>query len=282
MDTFNTYKTRTKSTPNKDIFTAVESRVKAHLPTIARFLLVVTFLEDSIRITTQWKDQNYFLKKYRGFPYHSSEVFLVLNVITMMACSLLAVMKKHTSYACAGLFGVVISQAIGYGLIFNTNFVLRTLSVCGGLFMLLAETMAASDRSTRSKTIFTTPLQLSENDRAMYVQLIGRILLVFLFANFLLSHEMTLTRGAIALVSVIGCAMIVVGFKAKWSAWFLIVFLFVSNFLINNWWSLNHKHPRRDFQKYDFFQTFSIVGGFLLLINMGPGGLSVDEKKKIF
>lgn len=38
--------------------------LKPHLPTIGRFLIVVTFLEDSLRIVTQWSDQVWFLQVY--------------------------------------------------------------------------------------------------------------------------------------------------------------------------------------------------------------------------
>lgn len=94
--------------------------------------------------------------------------------------------------------------------------------------------------------------------------------------------------------------MIAVGFKAKWASAFLVLLLSVFNVFINNWWSVHSKHPQRDFLKcvalkfvvthnirilnsvirYDFFQTLSIVGGLLLLVSQGPGGFSVDEKKK--
>jgi hypothetical protein len=37
--------------------------LKPHLPAIGRFLIVVTFLEDSIRILTQWGDQLWYLQK---------------------------------------------------------------------------------------------------------------------------------------------------------------------------------------------------------------------------
>ncbi|KAJ1551424.1 hypothetical protein HK405_014536, partial [Cladochytrium tenue] len=67
---------------------------------------------------------------------------------------------------------------------------------------------------------------------------------------------------------------------ARWSALALAAFLCVSNVILNNWWSLHRNHPQRDFQKYDFFQNLSVMGGFLLLINLGPGEYSVDEKKK--
>ena len=34
--------------------------------------------------------------------------------------------------------------------------------------------------------------------------------------------------------------------------------------------------------KVELTLTIAIVGGLLLLVNMGPGGLSVDEKKKVY
>jgi len=76
--------------------------------------------------------------------------------------------------------------------------------------------------------------------------------------------------------------MVVVGFKAKMSAVILVVLLSIFNLLVNNFWTLQPHHPQKDFAKYDFFQILSIVGGLLLLVNMGPGQFSVDEKKKVY
>jgi len=37
--------------------------LKPHLPAIGRFLIVVTFLEDALRILTQWSDQIWYLQQ---------------------------------------------------------------------------------------------------------------------------------------------------------------------------------------------------------------------------
>ena len=44
----------------------------SYLPAIGRFLIVVTFLEDALRIITQWSDQLVFLHDYRHSTYLSS------------------------------------------------------------------------------------------------------------------------------------------------------------------------------------------------------------------
>lgn len=37
--------------------------LRPHLPAIGRFLIVVTFLEDALRIVTQWGDQLWYLQR---------------------------------------------------------------------------------------------------------------------------------------------------------------------------------------------------------------------------
>lgn len=43
---------------------------RRYMPAIGRFLIVVTFLEDALRIITQWSDQILYLHDYR----HSTHV----------------------------------------------------------------------------------------------------------------------------------------------------------------------------------------------------------------
>lgn len=262
----------------EDLLDRVGTPLKPYLPIIGRFLMVVTFLEDSLRIFYQWDDQVWYLQKYRGLYWGFTQIFLILNVIAMLSGSFMAIARKRTSLAVVLLFLVMLSQSIAYGLFFDVGFFLRNLSVTGGLLMLLAESFAFHSK----KKIFPGIPEISDVDRSTYLQLTGRVLLIFLFISIIFAGEFNLLRVVFALLSAIACIMVAVGFKAKWSAMFLVMFLSIFNVIINNWWSLHHTDPHRDFKKYDFFQVLSVVGGFLLLVNMGPGGISVDEKKKAF
>jgi len=250
--------------------------LRPHLPAIGRFLIIVTFLEDSLRIVTQWGDQLWYLQKHRSFPGGISHLFLIINVITMLVASGAVVTKRHTEYAVAGLLAVVVVQGFGYGLVFDMTFFLRNLSVIGGLFMVFSDSMVSR------KKLFAGIPSISENDRRKYFLLAGRVLLIFLFLGFIFQGKWSIGRAFLSLFGLVACVMVAVGFKAKWSASILVITLSIFNVAANNWWSVHSAHPARDFLKYDFFQTLSIVGGLILLVNMGPGGLSVDEKKKNF
>jgi len=186
------------------------------------------------------------------------------------------IVRKHSDYGVAGLIGVVILQGIGYGLVFDLNFFLRNLSVMGGLLMVL------SDSWVRKRFAPAGLPQIDEKDRKMYFQLAGRILLIFLFVGFVFRGDWSFWRILVSIVGFGACVMVVVGFKAKWSAIMLVVILSIFNVFVNNFWTLHPHHPHKDFAKYDFFQILSIVGGLLLLVNMGPGQFSVDEKKKVY
>lgn len=171
----------------------------------------------------------------------------------MVACSTLVILRKHSDQAVAGLLGVVVTQAFGYGLIFDLNFFLRNLSVMGGLLMVL------SDSWVRNRFAPPGLPQLDEKDRKMYFQLAGRVLLIFLFVGFVFAGEWSVGRVAVSLLGFVACVMVVVGFKAKFSAVMLVVILSMFNLLVNNFWTLHEHHPHRDFAKYDFFQILSIV-----------------------
>ncbi|KAI9827488.1 MAG: hypothetical protein M1832_004838 [Thelocarpon impressellum] len=260
----------------EDWLDTVSDPVKPYLPAIGRFLIVVTFLEDALRIITQWSDQLTYLHDFRRIPHGLTHLFLLVNVLAMTTSSVLVIGRKHSEYAVAGLLGVVVTQALGYGLIFDLNFFLRNLSVMGGLLMVL------SDSWVRKRFAPAGLPQIDEKDRKMYFQLAGRVLLIFLFVGFVFAGKWNVGRVLVSVVGFVACIMVVVGFKAKWSAVLLVLILSIFNLLVNNFWTLHTTHPHKDFAKYDFFQILSIVGGLLLLVNMGPGQFSVDEKKKVY
>ena len=150
----------------------------------------------------------------------------------MISCSTLVIIRKHSEIAVAGLIGVVVTQALGYGLIFDLNFFLRNLSVMGGLLMVL------SDSWVRKRFAFAGLPQIDEKDRKMYFQLAGRVLLIFLFIGFVFSGKWSIGRVLVSLIGLVACVMVVVGFKAKWSAVLLVVILSVFNLLVNNFWTV--------------------------------------------
>ena len=80
--------------------------------------------------------------------------------------------------------------------------------------------------------------------------LAGRVLLIFLFIGFAFRGEWSIARFLVSLVGLAACTMVAIGFKAKWSAAFLVLVLSVFNVFINNWWSVHSAHPQRDFLKY--------------------------------
>lgn len=121
------------------------------------------------------------------------------------------------------------------------------------------------------------------------MQLAGRILLAFMFIT-LIRFELSFFQivqdivGSTLMVLVTGetfylivdnltyrMIFILVGYKTKLSALILVALLTVLNLYHNAWWTIPSYKPLRDFLKYDFFQTLSVIGGLLMIVNLGPG-----------
>ncbi|KAF7846320.1 hypothetical protein BT93_L4623 [Corymbia citriodora subsp. variegata] len=204
-----------------------------YLPAIGRFLIVVTFIEDALRIITQWNDQLMYLRDFRHIPRGITHLFLIFNIATMSTCSVLVIMRRYSEYAVVGLISVVVVQALGYGLIFDLNFFLRNLSVMGGLLMVLGDSAVKKSRA------FAGLPSIDEKDKKMYIQLSGRVLLIFLFIGFVFAGEWGVGRVIVSLFGFLACVMVVVGFKAKLSAVLLVVLLSVFNILVNNFWTVS-------------------------------------------
>lgn len=149
----------------------------------------------------------------------------------------------------------------------------RNMALGGGVILLLAES------KSEGKSLFAGLPSLGENTSKTYMQLSGRILLVLMFLT-ILRFEFSFFH---ILQNLIGTGLIIlvaIGYKTKLSALILVVWLTCLNVYFNAWWNIPDYKPMRDFLKYDFFQTFSVIGGLLLVVALGPGGVSMDEHKK--
>ena len=92
------------------------------------------------------------------------------------------------------------------------------------------------------------------NTPKTYLQLTGRVLLGFMFAT-LIKLRFSFVYILQDVLGTILMVLVAVGYKTKLAS-------------------------LRDFLKYDFFQTTSVIGGLLLVVALGPGGVSVDDYKK--
>ena len=99
--------------------------------------------------------------------------------------------------------------------------------------------MVLSDSWVRKKFAPAGLPQIDEKDRKMYFQFAGRVLLIFLFIGFVFAGDWGWGRVIVSILGFVACVMVVVGFKAKFSAVMLVVILSIFNLLVNNFWTVS-------------------------------------------
>lgn len=137
-----------------------------------------------------------------------------------------------------------------------------------------------SETRVDNRSLFAGVPSIGDTNKSKsLMQLIGRVLLVVMFLS-LINFQLSLFRVLEIIIGGAFMILIVIGYKTKLCALVLVVWLTCMNFYLNRWWAVSEESWYRDFLKFDFFQTLSIIGGLLMVVIVGPGHVSVDDYRK--
>ncbi|XP_072255564.1 surfeit locus protein 4-like [Pyxicephalus adspersus] len=246
---------------------------KRYLPHLAHLCLISTFLEDGIRMWLQWNEQRDYINMSWGCGMFLATIFVLVNMFGQLIGCVLVLTRKFVPYACLGLFFIIFLQTIVYNILWDLKFLMRNMALGGGLLLLLAESRS------EGKSMFAGVPSAGDSSPRQYMQLGGRVLLILMFMTLLRfnASAFEIFQNIFGLTLII---LVAIGFKTKLAALTLVLWLMVINVLQNAFWTVPSYRPLHDFLKYDFFQTLSVMGGLLLVVALGPGGVSMDEHKK--
>lgn len=121
--------------------------------------------------------------------------------------------------------------------------------------------------------------------------LIGRIFFSAIFVMAGYSHVMSnqliayaasagvpspaLVVPAAGLLAFLGGLSILLGYKAKWGAWFIVLFLVPVTLVMHSFWGATDTHVAM-MQMTMFQKNLSMLGGALLIAHYGSGPYSLD------
>ena len=270
----------------EDLADKVTRHTKHVLPHLARFCLVSTFFEDGLYRWVQWNEQVEHMDTSWGCGWFLATTFVLINLVGQLGAVAMVLTRIKVDIACGVLFFVLILQTIADSILWDLLFLFRNLSLIGAVLLVLAESRV------EDKSLMAGVPNMGENKPKMYLQLAGRILLVFLFLDALrfeistdylqeIIKNMSVMVMLENLLMVLLTVLVAIGYKTKLSALVLAIWLNVLNFQHNAWWTFPANEPMRYYlARYDFFQVLSVIGGLLMVVSLGPGEVSMDEKKK--
>ena len=79
------------------------------------------------------------------------------------------------------------------------------------------------------------------------------------------------------IILLVGGVMLLVGWKARWAALALIVFMIPTTLYFHNFWA----YPEAQFvnQFNHFFKNLAIIGALFMVMGMGSGAMSLDRDR---
>jgi putative oxidoreductase len=125
-----------------------------------------------------------------------------------------------------------------------------------------------------------------------YIVLLGRILYSAIFIAASLGH---FSQATIAMAGDVGVPMagifvplwgiigflgglsVLIGFKARYGAWLLVIFLVPVTFMLHQFWNMEDVVDN-GIQKAMFLKNLSMLGAAFLITYFGSGPMSVDKR----
>lgn len=123
--------------------------------------------------------------------------------------------------------------------------------------------------------------------------LVGRILLAIIFiksgfekitgfegtAGYMASKGLPMVQlllvGTI-IIELLGGIMLVVGYKARWAALAIFLWLIPTTLIFHKFWGLADA-KEAGMQEIQFLKNITIMGGMLMVYAFGPGRYSIDK-----
>jgi len=128
----------------------------------------------------------------------------------------------------------------------------------------------------------------------MYGPLVGRVLLALIFiiagygkitgfdgtVGYMQAYNVPMTQVLAVLAIIVelgGGLMIAVGWKARWAAAAVFIFVLIASFIFHAFWAV--PADQAQLQNIMFMKNLAIMGGMLYIIVYGSGPLSVDKNR---
>lgn len=126
------------------------------------------------------------------------------------------------------------------------------------------------------------------------ILIIGRILFSIIFLFTIIGHFSATTIGYAAsqglpmasvlvplsgVIACLGAISIIIGFKAKWGAWLLVIFLIPVTFMFHKFWAITDP-MQQQMQMAFFMKNISMLGAALMITYFGSRPYSFDDALK--
>jgi len=85
--------------------------------------------------------------------------------------------------------------------------------------------------------------------------------------------------GAI-LFLIAGSLSIILGYRARWGAALLLVFLILATYYFHDFWTLDDPAAKQE-EMIQFMKNVALMGAMLLILANGPGPFSLDTLRRV-